>query len=294
MSRGQENQVFNQAQGQNATAAKNAQTSYNTAQSDIGNYQDQLAKFAAGNPYGEGGQYQTAQNEVLSNTADAMGRSAGEALQGAAVRGGMNAGAGIAATEAMQQNNERNLAAQEAKANEQRIGAGAQYGADVMKASAVPAQIETSLTGQQLNAQDNTLGTQERAAQTPSLMDELGNGIVNAGQTFAKSFAAAHGCWIAARLFGGWNDPRTRKVRLWVFGPFAETWYGWLPAALYARFGETIADKWMPRSPLLTRVLRKVFEAALRRAEAWENTEDGFRAIHPFDHYSKIAKAGIR
>ena len=66
MSRGQENQVVNEAQSQNATNAANAQTSYNAAQADVGNYQGQLAKFAAANPYGEGGAYQTDQNKVLA------------------------------------------------------------------------------------------------------------------------------------------------------------------------------------------------------------------------------------
>ncbi len=282
MSRGQENQVVNEAQGQNATAAKNAQQSYNAAQSDIGNYENQLSQFAAANPYGEGGQYQAAQNQVLSNTADAMGKSAGQAVQSAAVRTGQNAGGAIAATEAMQQNNERNLAAQEAKANEQRIGAGAQYGAETLKASEAPAQLEAGLTGQQLNAQDNTLATQQNAARNnPSFLDTLGESFA-AG--LGKTAAGQKGCWIAARVFGGWNDPRTRKVRLWIFGPFTDKWYGALLAAAYARFGEFVAERLMPYSWTLRWILRKVFEAALRRAEAWERTQDGYNVIHALDH----------
>lgn len=282
MSRGQENQVVNESQQQNATAATNAQNSYNQAQTDIGDYQQQLSQFAAANPYGQGGQYETTQNQVLSNTADAAAQAAGQAMQSEAVRTGQNAGGAIAGTEATEQANERNLASQEAQANQNRINAGATYGQDVLKASEVPAQLESSLTGQQLSAQDSTLGTQEKAAETPSFGEDLFNGIMQAGQSFAGAYGKALGCWIAARLFGGWNDPRTKKVRLWIFGPFAETWYGALPAALYARFGETIADEWMPRSPLLTSALRKLFEAALRRAERWEKTEDGHAVIHAY------------
>lgn len=262
MSRGQENQVVNEAQGQNATAAKNAQQSYDAAQTDVGNYQNQLAQYAAANPYTEGGQYQTAENQVLSNTADAAGQAAGQAMQSQAVRTGQNAGGAIAATEAAQQANERNLAGQEAQATANRINAGAQYGQSVLQGSEVPAQLEQGLTGQQLQSQDSTLNTQEGAAKTPSFLDELGSGLISAG----VGFAGGKGCWIAARLFGGWSDPRTKLVREWIFGPFAEKWYGMLPAALYARHGEFVAERLMPRSPLLTRLLRRIFEAALRRA----------------------------
>lgn len=278
--------MVSQAQQQNATAAQNAQQSFNSAQGDIGNYEQQLAQFAAANPYGQGGQYQTAQNQVLSNTADAAGQAAGQALQSQAVRTGQNAGGVIAATEAMQQANERNLAGQEAKANADRIDSGAQYGQDILKASEVPAQLQSNLTGQQLNAQDQTLNTQERAAEQPSFMEELGQGLVGAGEGFASGFGGGMGrghCWIAAKLFGGWDDPRTKLLRRWIFGPYAETWYGMIPAALYARYGERIA-KLMPRHRLLTRLLRKIFEAWLRRALVWQ---DGERRREKFEQMRK-------
>lgn len=286
MSRGQENQVVQQAQQQNATAAQNAQQSFNSAQGDIDNYQQQLAQFAAANPYGQGGQYQSTQNQVLSNTADAAARAAGQALQSQAVRTGQNAGGAIAATEAMQQANERSLAGQEAKANADRINSGAAYGQDILKASEVPAQLQTNLTGQQLNAQDQTLSTQERAAEQPSFMDELGQGLIGAGEGFAAGFGGKMGgksCWIAAKLFGGWDDPRTKLLRRWIFGPYAETWHGMIPAALYARYGERIA-KLMPRHRLLTRLLRKIFEAWLRRALVWQ---DGERLREKFEQMRK-------
>ncbi len=281
MSRGQENQVQTEAQNQNATAAKNAQTSYNAAQGAVGDYQTQLSQYAAANPYTQGGQFQTEQNKVLSNTADAGAQAAGQAMQSEAVRTGQNAGGAIAGTEATAQANERNLASQEATAEQGRIGAQAGYNKSVLGATAIPAQMETNLTGQQLNAGNQALSTQEKAAQQPGFADILGGSFANA---FGKGMgAAAAGCWIAARLFGGWNEPRTRKVRAWIFGPFAASWYGWLPARLYARYGEFVADELMPRSPLLTRALRKVFEAALRRAEAWETKADGRVNMHAWE-----------
>lgn len=267
MSRGQENQVVQTATGQNQTAAANAQQSYQSAQSDVGNYQKQLADFAAANPYGEGGQYQQAENQVLSDTADAAGQSAGQAMQGQAVRTGVNAAGAVAATEAAEQANERGLGADEALANANRIGAGATYGQSILSATAAPAQMETSLTGQQLGEQASALNTQQNAASTPSTMDVATGDILSAGQSAAREFAK---CWIAARLFGGWEDPRTRLVRAWIFGPFAERWVGRQLSCLYERHGQRIADQWMPRSRTLSWILRQVFTAALRRAERWQ------------------------
>jgi hypothetical protein len=193
MSRGQENQVFNSAQQQNATQAGNAQSSYTQAQQDIGDYAQQAATFAAENPYVQGGEYQTAQNQSLANTADASGQSAGQAIQGAAVRTGQNAGGAVAGTEAMQQQNERNLAAQEATANQQRIGSQATYNAEAVKNAEVPAQLETALSGQQLSGGNQELGEEEKAAATPSTADVAFGDILQAGADAAKVFAPTGG-----------------------------------------------------------------------------------------------------
>ena len=277
MSRGQENQVVNESQNQNATAAKNAQASYNAAQGDIGNYQTQLSQYAAANPYTQGGQFQTEQNKVLSNTADAGAQAAGQAMQSQAVRTGQNAGGAIAGTEAVQQANERALASQEATAEQARIGSEAGYNQNVLSATQAPVNMETSLTGQQLGQQSSTLSTQQKAAKQPSIGDTMLSGLMAAGAGFSQGLGSGIGakCWIAARLFGGWGDPRTVRVRAWIFGPFASTWYGKPVASLYTRCGKRIAEQWMPRSPFLSWALRKVFEAALRRAEAWETKADG-------------------
>jgi hypothetical protein len=283
MSRGQEKQVVDTAQQQNKQAASNAQQAYTSAQGDIGDYQDQLAKFAAGNPYGQGGEYQTSQDQVLSNTADATGQAAGQAMQSQAVRTGQNAGGAIAASEAAQQAAQRTLGSQEAAANANRISSEAGYNQDTLKASEVPATLQTALEGQQLNAQDQSLDTQQKAASTPSTADTVFGDVLSAASDAAGiATGGRKGCWIAARLFGGWDDPRTELVRSWIFGPLMETWYGIVPAVLYARYGEPIARRWMPKSRALTWALRRIFEAALRRAEKWEENEKRiarFRAL---------------
>ena len=271
MSRGQENQVVNTATEQNTAAAKNAQQSYTGAQTDVGDYEKQLAEFAGANPYGQGGQYQQAENQVLSNTADAAGQSAGQAMQSQAVRTGVNAGGAVAGTEAAQQANERSLAGQEGEATASRISSGATYGQSVLNASQVPEQMEAGLNAQQLGEQSSSLNTEQNAASQPSTMDVATGDILNAGRSAAGVFAG--GCWIAARLFGGWDDPRTQLVRAWIFGPFAESWYGKRLSGLYGRHGRRIAEVWMPASPALTWLLAKVFDAALRHARRWQQRE---------------------
>lgn len=283
MTKSQSNQAFNTASSQNATAAANAQSTYTAAQKDIGDYQDQLARFAAANPFTAGGEYQTAQDQELASTAAAGSQAAAERAQGAAVRSGLNPNAAIAAGEQAGEANTREQMADVGQATQSRIGQEAGYNQDVLSASAVPEQMEAALEGQQLGEQSNALSDEQKASQTPSFWQELGQGVIGAGESFAGAYGKSlDGCWIAARLYGGWNDERTKLLRRWIFGPFAETWYGMLPAALYARLGEWVAERCMPKSQLLTWALRKVFDAALRRAREWE------RAERTVEHFAKL------
>lgn len=175
MSRDQQTATYKTAKGQNAGYYDNAQNSYTQAQQDVGNYEDQLSKYASSNPYVAGGQYQVEGNKAVANTADAAARAAGEALQGQALRTGNNSAGSIAATEKMQQENTRDLSAEEAKMNQDRIGKGADYGHSVLAASSLPAEMETTLSGQQGQLAAGALGTQENAAKQPSWMDEFGS-----------------------------------------------------------------------------------------------------------------------
>ena len=280
MSRGQENQVFGTASGQNAQEFQNAQNSYKNAQGDVQDYQDQLSKFAAANPYGSGGEFQTSENKVLANTSDAAAQAAGQTLQAAAVRGGQNAGSSIAATEAIEQQNARNLSGQEGEVNAQRIGDEAGYNDKVLSASSVPASLETALSGQQGTVAEGDLGIEQKAGETPSFLDTLGSSFAGAlgsgvGTIASAGIQGAIGCWIAARIFGGWDDPRTKLVRLWLSEEFSRSWYGSLIWKSYQRWGKKIADEWMPRSSALTWLLTKIFNAALVSAELWLLTKSG-------------------
>jgi hypothetical protein len=254
MSRSQENQTFNTEADQQKGYNANEQTSYNTAQTDVGDYQDQLNKTAAANPYTQGGEMQTTENQQLSNSADAGATSTGEALQSAAVRTGSNAGGDIAATTDAAQANERNVSGQEAAATQAVLGA-----------SAVPESMEAGLASQQGNLATGAGNTAQQAAQTPSFTDELGNaglqaatGLVTGNGAGSK---ALYGCWIAEAIYGEF-DPRTLIARLWLNGPFLEKRCGPTVMWLYERYGQRIA--WfVARSRFLRWVLKPIFDKAV-------------------------------
>ena len=279
MSRGQESQVLSTAEQQNQQFNTNAQTSYNQAQTGVTDYQNQLSQYAAANPYNAGGEFQTSQNKVLANTSDAAAVAAGQTMQGQAVRTGQNAGSAIAATQTDEQANERNLSADQATQNAARISNQAGYNDQTLKASEVPATLETALSGQQSGAGNTSLETGQKAAEDPSFLDTLGSSFAKGlggsvgGAVGAGLKTAVSGCWIAARLWGGWNEPRTVLMRLWLALHLSRTWYGRPLVAAYSRWGERVADRWMPQANpggrVLTLILRMIFEASLGRAEIW-------------------------
>jgi hypothetical protein len=189
--RGAEDTANSTAAAQSTGYYDNSQNSYSQAQGAEGNFENQLgqygtdvATFAGSNPYGQGGQDQTATNQQLSNTAGAAAASAGQNLQSQALRTGQNSNADIAATEQMQEQNTRNLGAQEASATQSRIGSQAGYNAQALSAQqgalneyGQPVSAETSLSGQQGNLNQAALGNQIKAGETPSFEDELGSAV---------------------------------------------------------------------------------------------------------------------
>jgi hypothetical protein len=313
MSRGQEGAIIGTTTGENATenAASNAgfgaatgdiaaeQGSIANEQGDIGNFASQLGKFGAANPYVQGGEMATTQNQSLADTANAGANATAQALQSAAVHGGANPAQAIAASEEVAQQNQRTLGGQEAAANESRIGSEAGYNEKTLAGyQAIPGmqgQVTGSLgnvvsqQGQLANEQGELANAAEgiaaKEAETPSFLDTLGS-------SFASSlgkWAGGGGCWIAAELWGGWDDERVKLVRLWLWNDFNRSWYGWLLVKAYGRYGERLAKviHWpqsgWPGTPRWQRRLLRaffgwLFGRALIAARRWEQWQfDTFR-----------------
>jgi hypothetical protein len=268
MSKSEEKTATGDAKNQNLQFNKNAQSSYNQAQTDIGDYEGQLAKYSAANPFVQGGQYQTAQTQQAADTAASGAQAAGQAMQAAAVRSGQNPASSIAATEQVSEANNRNLASDEAQQTQQRIGLNAGYNQNVLNATAVPEQMEAALNQTEAGAANSALGQEVDAAKTPSYLDELVQGGLTAGSAFVGKLKPP--CWVAAKLWGGWNDTRVILLRLWLVHEFSQRWYGKLPCWLYSRYGERMADTWMTQHPALEWAMRKLFTQALRRASHWQ------------------------
>jgi hypothetical protein len=284
MSRAQEQEVADTSSGQNKQFNTNAQSSFQGAdasidaqQGDIGAYQAQLAKFAAGNPYSAGGAYQTDVNKATAGATDAASEAAKQAAQAQAVRTGLNASGGVAAGEATDQANARQLMTTQAKANADRISQGANYGSKVLSATALPASLQGAVTGEQGNlarteadAGNTALSIDQKASEDPSFMDVLGENYAkgfgsSAGAATTAGLQALAGCWIAAELYGGWFDPRTQDVRRWIFGEFSKSTLGFLVCALYVACGERVAG-WIHRWPVLHRVFLPIFNRALAKS----------------------------
>jgi hypothetical protein len=188
LSRAQESAVANTAGGENTTYNANAQNAYQgaqgsltTQQGDVNAYKDQLSQFAAANPYGAGGAYQTSVNQSTANTADAASQAAAQRAQAAAVRTGQNASGGVAEGTKTAEQNTRDLMQTQANANANRINAGAGYAGKVLSASEVPATLQGAITGEQgklaateADAGNTALGIDQKASDDPGFLDVLG------------------------------------------------------------------------------------------------------------------------
>lgn len=272
MSRAQQGAVGDTAAAENTSYNTNAQDAFKDAGADIGDYASAVGAFKAANPYVQGGTVQTADNQELADTAAGQAQAAGQAVQSAAVRTGQNAGGAIAATEQMQQQNERSLVGQEAAANKDTAAADTGYGQAVLGATGNVEGMQNSLATEQAGAAQGALGTQETAAQTPSFLDELGQGLIGAAGTLGG--AAITKCWIAAELWGGWDDPRTELVRSWLTDHVEHFWYGRIVGKAYTRWGRQVATAIQTRRRLRA-LFQWIFDRALVAAKKWAVIDGG-------------------
>jgi hypothetical protein len=80
------------------------------------------------------------------------------------------------------------------------------------------------------------------------------SGAGAAGGASGGGGAAAAGCWVAAEIFGGWDEPKTCAARHYV-NNLAPKWF----KKFYLRHGETIAE-FISNKPILKAMLKPMFE----------------------------------
>lgn len=180
MSRSQQSQVLSTAtanSGADQTAATTAQKAETGAVSD---YEAQLAKYAASNPFAEGGAYESAQDKSLSGVADAGSGAIANQEATIAKRTGENAGAPAAIAAETARANQRDLSVAEGTANQNRTAADADFGKGVVQAGEVPIQADQGMYSTSLGGANQALGTAGSAASTPGFWDTLGNSFASA------------------------------------------------------------------------------------------------------------------
>jgi hypothetical protein len=134
------------------------------------------------------------------------------------------------------------------------------------------------LTGQQ--AQLNPLGYANSATSGSGAVANLSQAVTaSSGPSFgsilggvaggalqgagaAGGFRKLFGCWIASKIFNGSLDPRTLKVREYIHGKFAQSWYGAIISRLYMKHGY-----WASQQPVLVRLFTPIFNKALVAAQ---------------------------
>jgi hypothetical protein len=189
VSRSQQTSTFNTATKNSKQDQGNAQSSYGATQDDINNYKDSLAKFVSSNPYTKGGEYDQTINTGLANTSDAGATSLAGNLQSQALRTGQNSGADAATAAEYARQNQRQLTADQATAQQGRINSETGYNEDAMKLATEPITAENSLYGTSSGAANTALNTAEGAAQQPSFWDTVGSSF---GQQLGKTLGGGN------------------------------------------------------------------------------------------------------
>ena len=92
-------------------------------------------------------------------------------------------------------------------------------------------------------------------------------GLAQAGATaYAGGAAKPPSCWIAAAVYGGWDDPRVHQVRNYIFNDWAKnSIIGAAVASVYTAVGEPVS-RVVKRSPILQKVFKSLFDIALRKS----------------------------
>lgn len=197
MSRSDDEQgITNTANDESKTNFNEGQDAGKQAQQDTQNYRNTLGKYIADNPYTKGGEFDTSENQILANTADASSDATRDQLQTQAQRTGQNVNAANATAEEVAQQNERNLSGQSSEATQSRIASKAGYDANGVQMSAEPITAETNLYNAGNTAATGELNTAEQAAaadKKSSFMDNFGSsfasGLGKIGATAATGAA---------------------------------------------------------------------------------------------------------
>jgi hypothetical protein len=118
-----------------------------------------------------------------------------------------------------------------------------------------------------LGASTTALHDENQSHPNQEGLKTAGDFIADLGQGAKGVGLKVPGCWIAAAVYDGWEDPRTIDVRRWLNTEFTKSLTGKIVMATYLAIGREVA--WfVKRSSLLRKVFKPLFDKALAKARA--------------------------
>lgn len=244
----------------------NAQQELGSANSGLDDYMSNVnAQLSAGNPY-ESKDYLTKQNLTTSGAMNSEKDAEDQQLGDTVARTGTNSAA-LANTEAESaRQGERDLTDYNAARDTANEHAWQGEKDQLTRDQLAGAEGYGNLYATQQGAANSALSNYTTAQDAQDEMWAQMAGAAAQGAGTGAGLAAA--CWVAAELWGGWEDPRVKLMRRWLSVSFGKHWYGAVPVALYARHGESWA-RWIRKSRVLRWAFSAIFERGLRAAQRW-------------------------
>lgn len=258
-------QAYQQAQQMTAKQYENQQAIY-------GPMAAQFKSILAKGPNAEGfspEETQALNANVVENTAENYSHAATAVNEQLAARGGGDNPLVSGEEAALKETLAASAAGEQSSEESQVKQASFKAGADQWRAAA--GGLEDIAAGQNPVGFENAeTGSGSAASTTANDIATQSNSWINAAigaaGTVAGGFAGRPPCYIAAELWGGWNEPRTVKVRTWMMTRFVHTRAGRVIVPFYARHGEAVARA-IRRWPAMRVAFIPLFDWALRKAE---------------------------
>lgn len=248
------------------TNAAVAQDQENRINAQTQKYNNSLDTLEAGgsiaaNPYDDS-KYLAEQNLTTGAATSATNKGTADQLNTQALRTGENTGGQQATIASLSRNAQRtkgDIANTQNQANKQNYLGWEQY---LLGSTLAPTQANQGVLSSATQTQDASLGNltsiqnQQNSQWGQILGSAIGGGTAAAGNIW---------CYVAAAIYGGWDDARTVLIREWLGAEFAKRWYGDTVLALYARFGERIS-----KNRFAVWLLKPLFSKALAQAKKWK------------------------
>lgn len=235
--------MSNDATGADKAAADqngaDAQKTLGDANSGIADYMSNVnSRLAAGNPY-ESEDYLKKQNLETSGAMNSEKGALDEELGSTVARTGTNSAA-IAATEAdAARQGQRDLTGYNAGRDTANTDKWEQEKEGLTRDQLAGADAEGKLYGTATGAQSSNLNAYTTAEDA---QDQMWAQLGEAAMTGAGAGLGGAYCWVAAELYGGWNDPRAVLVRNWMAVSLTGYAIGRSLLSLYVRFGPRVAE----------------------------------------------------